>query len=161
MGQSKLTSVDLVDERHCRAVAASLAAGVLAQLPGDRAFVIHLSGALGAGKTTFARGFLEQAGVSGRIRSPTYTLVETYGASGKEFVHVDLYRVSGTDEAEGLGLREYDRGGVVWLIEWPERVAGLASPDVRVCLSHAATGRRLCLLADTSAGAAAMASVEV
>jgi len=161
MGQSQLISLDLVDERHCRAAAARLALAVLAQLPDDRAFVIHLSGALGVGKTTFARGFLEQAGVSGRIRSPTYTLVETYDASGKEFMHVDLYRVSGTDEAEGLGLREYDRGGVVWLIEWPERVAGIASPDVRVCLSHAGPGRRLCLLAETSAGAAVIPSVEV
>jgi len=71
----------------------------------ERLLIMELSGDLGAGKTTLARGFLRECGVRGPVRSPTYTLVETYPIGGTTFVHLDLYRLSGPAELENLGLR--------------------------------------------------------
>lgn len=83
--------------------------------------VIYLSGELGAGKTTLARGFLRALGVDEPVRSPTFTLLELYPLDALTAVHLDLYRVTGEGELESLGLREWARGGHLWLIEWPER----------------------------------------
>src|SRR5207248_11223859 len=88
---------------------------------GESLAVLYLSGELGAGKTTFARGFLRALGVTEEVRSPTYTLIELYPAGALTAVHVDLYRVRDAAELEALGLREWARGGHLWLIEWPER----------------------------------------
>jgi tRNA threonylcarbamoyladenosine biosynthesis protein TsaE len=104
--------------------------------PDDGFRVIELSGDLGAGKTTLARGFLRACGVQGPVRSPTYTLVETYIAGARTFVHLDLYRLSEPSELENLGLRDWAGAGCLWLIEWPERGAGrLPAPDVSVRLT--------------------------
>src|SRR5512144_1151837 len=92
---------------------------------------VHLSGDLGAGKTTLARGFLRAAGVTGPVRSPTYTLIEVYETPAVSVVHLDLYRLLDPSELEPLGLREWARPGYVWLIEWPERGEGrLPCPDL-------------------------------
>src|SRR5437016_2622805 len=99
--------------------------------PGGSAFgTVHLIGDLGAGKTTLARGFLRACGVSGPVRSPTYTLVELYETATVSIVHLDLYRLLDPSELEALGLREWASPGYVWLIEWPERGQGrLPFPD--------------------------------
>src|SRR5256714_10325943 len=90
--------------------------------PKDTALaVLYLTGELGAGKTTFARGFLRALGVAEAVPSPTYTLLELYPAGALTVVHVDLYRVRDAAELESLGLREWARTGHVLLIEWPER----------------------------------------
>lgn len=92
---------------------------------GDSAFAtLYLSGELGAGKTTFARGFLRALGVTEPVRSPTYTLLELYPAPTLTLLHIDLYRIHDGAEIESLGLREWAREGCVWLIEWPERAGG-------------------------------------
>jgi tRNA threonylcarbamoyladenosine biosynthesis protein TsaE len=83
--------------------------------------VIHLTGELGAGKTTFARGFLNALGVAGAVRSPTYTLLELHELPALTALHIDLYRLRDAAELESLGLREWARPGCLWLIEWPER----------------------------------------
>jgi tRNA threonylcarbamoyladenosine biosynthesis protein TsaE len=91
----------------------------------DTAFaVLYLTGELGAGKTTFARGFLRALGVTEPVRSPTYTLLELYPAASLTLLHIDLYRLNDGAEVESLGLREWAREGCVWLIEWPERAGG-------------------------------------
>jgi len=97
--------------------------GRLARLrPGpDALTVLYLEGELGAGKTTFARGFLNATGVAGAVRSPTYTLLELHELAGLTLLHVDLYRLRDAAELESLGLREWARRGFLWLIEWPER----------------------------------------
>jgi tRNA threonylcarbamoyladenosine biosynthesis protein TsaE len=93
--------------------------------------VLYLAGDLGAGKTTFARGFLRGMGASGPVRSPTYTIVEPYSVGELTILHVDLYRLRGVEELETLGLRDWAREGCIWLIEWPERGAGrLPLPDL-------------------------------
>jgi tRNA threonylcarbamoyladenosine biosynthesis protein TsaE len=97
----------------------------------SRALQLHLHGDLGAGKTTLARGFLHALGHSGVVRSPTYTLVETYVLGAVTVVHADLYRLLDPAEFEGLGLRDLASAGHVWLIEWPQH-AGQWLPDADV-----------------------------
>jgi tRNA threonylcarbamoyladenosine biosynthesis protein TsaE len=82
--------------------------------------IVTLSGDLGAGKSTFARGVLRSLGVTGAIKSPSYTLLETYPLSAVTVVHLDLYRLKDPSELEYLGLADYHRPGHLWLVEWPE-----------------------------------------
>src|SRR5688500_2190848 len=103
--------------------------------------VAYLRGELGAGKSTLARALLRALGVTGAIRSPTYTLVERYPlGDGGEALHLDLYRIADAGELEFLGL---DPGeGALWLVEWPERGgAGLPAADLRRGLAIAGDGR--------------------
>ena len=90
--------------------------------------VAYLTGELGAGKTTFARGFLAALGVADAVRSPTYTLLEIHELSGLTALHIDLYRLRDASELEPLGLREWARPKILWLIEWPERGGGRLPP---------------------------------
>lgn len=115
--------------------------------------VVHLRGDLGAGKTACARSLLRALGVTGLIRSPTYTLVETYAIAGYCCVHVDLYRISGPEATEELGLRDWMGAEALLLIEWPERGgAAVPAPDLTVLMSHAGAGRRARLVAHSAIG---------
>ena len=112
--------------------------------PGAPCQVVFLSGELGAGKSTFARGVLRALGVQGPIKSPSYTLVETYALPEVNAVHLDLYRLIDPAELEHLGLADYHRPGFLWLIEWPERGAGrLPAPDLHFQLSITEQGHRI------------------
>ena len=104
--------------------------------------VVHLQGDLGAGKSTLARSLLRTLGVTGAIRSPTYTLVERYPLSrGGEAWHLDLYRIGDGAELEFLGLDSDE--ATLWLVEWPERGIGFLPPaDLRIALEVAGSGRR-------------------
>jgi len=90
----------------------------------DQPLSIHLRGELGAGKTTLAQGLLRALGVTDSVRSPTYSLFETYTVAQGSAIHADLYRLQGADELEQIGLRDEYRPGVLLLIEWPERAGG-------------------------------------
>ena len=90
--------------------------------------VLWLAGELGAGKTTFARGFLAALGVTDAVRSPTYTLLELHELPSETILHVDLYRLRDPSELALLGLRDWARPGSLWLIEWPDRAAGRLPP---------------------------------
>jgi tRNA threonylcarbamoyladenosine biosynthesis protein TsaE len=92
--------------------------------PGAPCVVIELRGELGTGKSTFARGVLRALGAKGSIKSPSYTLVETYELPGIQVLHIDLYRLNDPDELEHLGLVDFYKPGFLWLIEWPERAQG-------------------------------------
>jgi tRNA threonylcarbamoyladenosine biosynthesis protein TsaE len=112
------------------------------RLPGGGT-IFYLHGELGAGKTTCARSLLRTLGVAGAIRSPTYTLVETYPLGRLTCVHVDLYRVQGLGEVDELGLRDYFGGECLLLVEWPERGAGVLPPaDLELTLAYADGMRR-------------------
>jgi tRNA threonylcarbamoyladenosine biosynthesis protein TsaE len=103
--------------------------------------VVYLEGGLGAGKTTFARGFARAAGFGGVLRSPTYTLLEVYPLTVGSLVHVDLYRVQSPAELESLGLRDYLLPGHVWLIEWPGQGAGrLPAADLTASFTAGESG---------------------
>jgi tRNA threonylcarbamoyladenosine biosynthesis protein TsaE len=107
----------------------------------DALTVVYLTGDLGAGKTTLARGFLHAVGIEGAIRSPTYTLLELYETTAVTVVHLDLYRLRDPAELEPLGLRDLALPGHVWLIEWAERGAGwLPQPDLELQLTVGMTG---------------------
>ena len=111
------------------------------------ACVVHLRGELGAGKSSLARALLRALGVTGSIKSPTYSLVERYPlGDGREAVHLDLYRIRDPGELEYLGLDDLAGREVLWLIEWPERGgAAMPAPDLEVRLETAARGRRATL----------------
>lgn len=113
--------------------------------------VVHLHGDLGAGKSTLARALLRALGVTGTVRSPTYTLVERYTIEGGEAWHLDLYRIGDPGELDFLGLDE--GGAVLWLVEWPERGRG-ATPaaDLDIRLAIHGTGRSVELMAGSPAG---------
>jgi tRNA threonylcarbamoyladenosine biosynthesis protein TsaE len=120
------------DEAACAAFAGRLAAAI-----GERAelgnAVIELYGPLGAGKTTFVRHLLRSLGVTGRIKSPTYAVLEPYSLPGLEVSHFDFYRFGDPREWEDAGFRDiYARPGLK-LAEWPGNVAGLLpSADLRL-----------------------------
>jgi tRNA threonylcarbamoyladenosine biosynthesis protein TsaE len=105
--------------------------------------VIVLSGDLGAGKTTFARGILRGLGYGGRVKSPSYTLVELYTVSSLYLYHFDFYRLDDPRGWIDAGLREYFTGDSVCLVEWPEKAAGTLPPaDLAVALCVVAEDQR-------------------
>ncbi len=105
--------------------------------------VVYLHGELGCGKTTLVRGLLHTAGWVGRVRSPTYTLLESYALPQAHYLHLDLYRLVTAEELEYLGLRDWLALTPIWLIEWPERGAGaLPPPDLHLHLHYAGAARR-------------------
>jgi tRNA threonylcarbamoyladenosine biosynthesis protein TsaE len=118
---------------------------------------LYLEGDLGAGKTTCVRAFLRACGVGGLIRSPTYTLVETYRLDGRTppltCVHIDLYRLEGAGQVDELGLRDFLDARHLLLVEWPQKGAGsLPPPDLELSFEFAASGRRARLRAGTARG---------
>jgi tRNA threonylcarbamoyladenosine biosynthesis protein TsaE len=116
--------------------------------------VVFLEGDLGAGKSVFARAFLQALGVAGSIKSPTYTLLEMYTlAHERDAVHMDLYRIADPDELDYLALDGvFERLGVM-LVEWPQRGAGrLPAPDVTVVLAIEGEGRLLDVRANSDRG---------
>jgi tRNA threonylcarbamoyladenosine biosynthesis protein TsaE len=144
--------IELADTAATEALGAALARGFPGA--GERGVVCHLEGDLGAGKTTCARSLLRALGVTGLIRSPTYTLVETYRLTDLTCVHVDLYRLAGAAAVEELGLREFLSPAHLLLIEWPARGAGALPPaDLVLALEFSGAARRARLQGLTALGA--------
>lgn len=124
----------------------------LAQTMPPRA-VLYLRGDLGAGKSSLARAMLRALGVSGPVKSPTYTLVERYPIAAGQAVHLDLYRIAEAAELEFLGLEELADQARLWLVEWPERGGrALPAPDLEIELGVAGAGRDVRLLATSDTG---------
>jgi len=117
--------------------------------------VVFLIGDLGAGKTTFARALLGALGVDTRIKSPTYSLIESYAVGALAIHHLDLYRIADAGELEWLGLADLTVGPHLLLVEWPEHArAGLPPPDLILRLAHAPASRDIVLEASTPRAAA-------
>jgi tRNA threonylcarbamoyladenosine biosynthesis protein TsaE len=140
--------VHLADEAATRLLGARLAACVR---PG---MSLHLSGELGAGKTTLARGLIQALGFAGKVKSPSYTLVEPYEDSRLSLYHLDLFRFRDPEEWRDAGLDECFNARSICLVEWPERAAGLLPlADLRVRLvAPSAGGRDATIDAGTAPG---------
>lgn len=108
----------------------------------DAPALVYLSGELGAGKTTLAAALLAALGVREPVRSPSYALIEIYDIPNGHAVHLDCYRLGDAQELELLGLRAYDVPHALWLVEWPEKAAGvLPVPDLWITLKVIDEGR--------------------
>ncbi|MDH3978103.1 MAG: tRNA (adenosine(37)-N6)-threonylcarbamoyltransferase complex ATPase subunit type 1 TsaE [Gammaproteobacteria bacterium] len=141
----------LPNEAETMAAGRSLATDI--QSAGIETFVIYLVGDLGAGKTTFTRGFLGGMGHEGRVPSPTYTLVEPYELFANAVFHVDLYRLQSVDEVDALALGELISPTGLLLVEWPEHGGDRLPPaDLRIELSVVPEGRNIRMQGVSDAG---------
>ena len=114
---------------------------------------VYLEGELGAGKTTLVRGLLRALGFAGRVKSPTYTLVEPYAFSGFIVYHYDLYRMHDPREWEDAGFRDDVGEDALRLVEWPDKARGwLPAADLRIVLELAGDARRVQLVALSEKG---------
>lgn len=114
---------------------------------------IYLHGDLGAGKTTLVRGLLRELGHAGKVKSPTYTLVEPYAISRLNLYHFDLYRFVDPEEWDAAGFRDYFNPESLCLVEWPEKAqALLPAPDIDIRLQPEGQGRRVIAHANTDSG---------
>ena len=124
---SEIRQFDLADEAATLALGAEIARILL---PG---VCVHLSGDLGAGKTTLSRGILRGLGFEGRVKSPTYTLVELYVISTLNLYHFDFYRFNDPEEWNDAGFRDLFNGTNICLVEWPEKAGELLPlPDLMI-----------------------------
>lgn len=142
-------SLDLADSEQTENFARQLANKLTAPC------VIYLSGDLGAGKTTLVRALLRQLGVSGAIKSPTFTLVEPYYLADTDthIYHFDLYRLTNPEELHYIGIRDYVDQQSICLIEWPDKGEGEIPPADLICeLAMQLPGRRLTLTANSEIG---------
>jgi tRNA threonylcarbamoyladenosine biosynthesis protein TsaE len=136
--QGETRSVRELDEPALVELAADLAPGI--ELP----LTLYLEGDLGAGKTTFARALIRALGHSGRVKSPSYGLLEVYELPRCRVLHLDLYRLEDPGEVEFLGIADLlDRNSLL-LVEWPAHGAGvLPGADAVISFDYSGNGRRL------------------
>jgi tRNA threonylcarbamoyladenosine biosynthesis protein TsaE len=140
-------------ERHLPDEAATLALGRDMALAVPGGVVVYLHGDLGAGKTTFARAFLQALGVGERVKSPTYSLVEGYDLDQRRAFHLDLYRIADPGELEWLGLDSLAEPGAIVLVEWPQRGQGALPPaDLELRFRHEGLGRHVTFDAHSESG---------
>lgn len=117
--------------------------------------VIYLNGDLGAGKTCLVRGVLNALGYTGRVKSPTYTLLEPYRIAGLDLRHFDLYRLHHENEWELAGFRDEFDGNNILFIEWPEK-AHVPPADIVIDLAMLPQGRRAAIKSNTVMGRACL-----
>ena len=123
--------------------------------------LLSLHGDLGAGKTALCRALLKALGVSGTIRSPTYTLMEPYELAKLTALHMDLYRLADPEELEWLGLRDMLAERALLLVEWPERGSGfLPAADLSIDIDYSGSGREVSLMPLTDAGQRLLALIK-
>jgi tRNA threonylcarbamoyladenosine biosynthesis protein TsaE len=156
-GDDNATRLFLPDEAATLALGGALGAALT---QGAAEIVVYLEGDLGAGKTTLVRGVLRSLGYSGKVKSPTYTLVELYAVSRLNLYHFDFYRFEQPEEYLDAGLDEYFQGLGICLVEWPDKAGAYLPPaDVRIRLSLAQAGRDAALLAQSEKGRVCLTSL--
>lgn len=114
---------------------------------------LYLYGNLGAGKTTLVRSILRGLGYEGKVKSPTYTIVEPYHLHEKQLYHFDLYRLVAADELIQIGIEEYFNETAICLVEWPENgMPILPTPDIAFYITIKDSGRAFKVVAHTEKG---------
>jgi len=157
-----MLTVQLADEKATVAFGAELARMLAAESISAAGLVIYLQGELGAGKTTLCRGILNGLGHRGAVKSPTYTLVETYSLPVLTVHHFDLYRLHDAEELEFMGIRDYFGADTLVLVEWPQRGGGHFPPaDLQLELSLEGTGRALTITDLSVAGRALLDRLKI
>ena len=142
--------LNLSDTQATEAMGAAMARSLPDMADG---VVVYVQGELGAGKTTVVRSLLRTLGVTGPVRSPTYTLVDAYRVAELNFVHVDLYRLASATQIEELGLRDLAGSNTLMLIEWAEKGGRvIPAPDLVVALEYAGDSRAVYLSAGSACG---------
>jgi tRNA threonylcarbamoyladenosine biosynthesis protein TsaE len=145
---------------HLQDEAATLQLGALFGAALSPGLHLWLEGDLGSGKTTFTRGLLHALGHTGKVKSPTYTLIEPYVVSRLDLYHFDFYRLNSPDEYLDAGLDEYFSGSGVCVVEWPEKaLPHLAAPDVVLRLRIDGEGRHALIAARTEKGQACVTTL--
>ncbi len=138
LGKASRLTIHNADESVTQAVAAALAKVLLELLRPTQdssrppSLRIHLRGELGAGKTTLVRAFLQACGIHGRIKSPSFSILESYDAQGLRFHHIDFYRQDQPEAWQHGGIRDVLSEPGVTLIEWPEHARGMPGPHLTV-----------------------------
>lgn len=142
--------------------AATVGLGAALAAVSARGMTVFLSGPLGAGKTTLARGLIRALGFEGRVKSPSYSLVELYVISGLYLYHFDFYRFKEPREFRDAGLGEYFNDQSLCIVEWPEKAQDqLPLPDLDITLEFDdAGGRTAALKSSTESGQACIAALE-
>ena len=139
--------------------AATLRLGEALAAGATKGLVLHLKGELGSGKTTLARGLIRALGHSGRVKSPTYTLVEPYSLLRLNLYHFDFYRFKDRSEWLSSGFREYFNADSLCIVEWPERAGELlAPPDLEIQLHYDVQSRIAMPAAHSAPGEAWLAA---
>jgi tRNA threonylcarbamoyladenosine biosynthesis protein TsaE len=146
-----MMKMHLADKAATRALGARLAGAIVPGLS------LYLHGDLGSGKTTLARGLLRGLGYAGRVKSPTYALVELYTVSRLHLYHFDFYRFHEPKEWRDAGFSEYFNANSVCLVEWPEKAGGLLpAADLDIVLEFTGDGRDVTLSTGSDDGKACL-----
>ena len=118
-----------------------------------KGLMVHLNGDLGAGKSFFSRGFIQHFLPEQKVKSPTYTIVESYNCYNFAVHHLDLYRLCDPEELEYLAIRDLLSGFFVALVEWPQKGEGFLPPaDLEITLSYHMPGRQVEISASSPLG---------
>jgi len=151
-----MSDFQILDELQMNAYAGQFADVLIKNI--DNTFIIFLEGNLGAGKTTFTRSILRHLGYEYAVKSPTFTLVETYelekiDRTKQKFYHFDLYRLSDPEELDYIGFSDYLEEKAIILIEWAKKGDGfLPSADLVIDIAYYDKKRKLSLSSNTELG---------